>query len=156
MARSTSEISNSDVGQTSGQWVKPKKIRVGLPSRFLSVTVSPAWSVSWNGPPIAAGAGTPRTPPSVHNIRRSPITRLPAKAETITSGRAAVRSMLIFPSVRSETGRETGGDHLEEDRRPVLEPEPQRTQEQGGRLRASRNEVANSCGVENGGAMARF
>src|SRR4249919_1304689 len=35
-----------DVCPTSGQWVKPKKISVGLPFKFFSVTAWPAWSVS--------------------------------------------------------------------------------------------------------------
>jgi hypothetical protein len=92
IARSTSEISNSEVGQTSGQWVKPKKIKVGRPSRFLSVTVWPLVSVSWNGPPMAAGTATLRRPPNAHSITSRPTTRLALKAPTMTSGRV-VRSM---------------------------------------------------------------
>ncbi len=42
ITRRISDISNSAVGQTSGQWVKPKKMIVGLPCRFLSLTVWPA------------------------------------------------------------------------------------------------------------------
>ena len=39
---STSETSNSVVGQMSGQCVKPKKTRNGLPLRDASVTVLPS------------------------------------------------------------------------------------------------------------------
>ena len=42
--RRTSRASVS--GHTSGQWVNPKKISVGLPFKFCSVTAWPAWSVS--------------------------------------------------------------------------------------------------------------
>src|SRR4051794_27223169 len=121
IARSTSDISNSEVGQTSGQWVKPKKISVGLPLRLPSVTTWPAWLVSWNGPPIAAGAVTLRKPPSAHSMITSPTTRLPAKAAKITSGRV-VRSMMEFPLAGSEAGRDAGGDHLEKHRGAVVEP----------------------------------
>src|ERR1700740_446760 len=122
MARSTSDISNSDVGQTSGQWVKPKKIRVGRPCRLFSVTVAPLWSVSWKGPPIATGVATPLTPPSAQNIRSSPTTRLPPKADAITSGRG-VRSIsnFLFPS-GSEAAGDAGRDGLEKHRGPVAEP----------------------------------
>ena len=87
IARSTSEISNSEVGQTSGQWVKPKKIRVGRPFRFFSVTAWPDWSVSWNGPPIAAGAATFLRSPMSQVISKSPMARLAAKAAMMTTGR---------------------------------------------------------------------
>src|SRR5712671_7078398 len=130
IARSTSEISNSEVGHTSGQWVKPKKISVGRPCIFFSVTVWPAWSVSWNGPPIAAGAATFRNPPSAHSISIRPTTRLPANAATMTSGRA-VRSIMKFPCVGSEAGGDAGRNHLEEDRRPVMKPKPQRREQDG-------------------------
>ena len=84
------------VGQTSGQWVKPKKIRVGWPCMFFSVTVWPPWSVSWNGPPMAAGVATLFRPPNAHSISSRPTTRLAEKAPTMTSGRA-VRSIMKFP-----------------------------------------------------------
>src|SRR5712671_6961455 len=125
IARSTSEISNSEVGQMSGQWVKPKKISVGRPCRFFSVTVWPAWSVSRKGPPITAGAATFRKPPSAHSISTRPTKRLPANAATMTSGRV-VRSILKFPVVRSEAGGDAGRNHLKEDRRPVMKPQHQR------------------------------
>src|ERR1700757_1231075 len=128
IARRISEISNSEVGQTSGQWVKPKKIRVGWPCRSFSVTVAPLWSVSWNGPPIAAGAVTPRTPPMPHSTTSSPINRLAVKAVTITSGRAAVRS--IGKSPVSEAACEAGGDGLEEHRGAVMDPQRERRREQ--------------------------
>src|ERR1700712_3827058 len=120
IARSTSEISNSEVGHTSGQCVKPKKISVGFPCRFFSVTVCPAWSVSRNGPPIAAGAVTPRKPPSNHSTTTSPTTRLEANAATTTSGRV-VRS--IIDSLSSETGGDARGDHLEKDCGSVVDPQ---------------------------------
>src|SRR3954452_11519857 len=128
IAFSTSEISNSEVGQTSGQWVKPKKIRVGLPLRFWSVTVWPAWSVNWNGPPIAAGAVTLRRPPIAHSISTRPTTRLPAKAAKITSGRV-VRSIPTFPYAGSEAGRDAGGDHFKEHRGAVVEPQCRRARQ---------------------------
>ena len=74
--------------------MKPKKTRLGLPCRFFSVTVAPLWSVNWNGPPIAAGAVTPRTPPIAHSITNRPISRLAVKAVTMTSVRlVATRSI---------------------------------------------------------------
>src|SRR6478736_4123620 len=127
IAFSTSEISNSEVGQTSGQWVKPKKISVGLPFRFCSVTACPAWSVSWNGPPIAAGAVTVFRPPIAHSMITSPTTRLAAKAAIITSGRI-VRSIIDFLFAVSEAGRDAGGDHLEKHRGAVMEPQCRRAE----------------------------
>src|SRR6202012_5234132 len=115
-----SDISNRAVGQTSGQWVKPKKIRLGLPRKFFSVTVAPLWPASGNGPPIAAGAVTPFTPPIAHSITSSPTSRLAVKAVTMTSVRlAATRSILLT----SEAGGETRRDHLEEHGGAVVEPE---------------------------------
>src|SRR4051795_759959 len=49
-----SEMSNSVVGQTSGQCVKPKKTSDGRPLRSRSLIGLPFWSVRLNGPPIAA------------------------------------------------------------------------------------------------------
>src|SRR5258708_9746512 len=134
-ALSPAEISNGDVGQTSGQGGKPKKISVGRPCRLLSVTTWPAWSVNWKGPPIAAGAATCRKPPSAHSISTSPTTRLPAKAATMTSGRVVrsiIRSVMKFPVAGSEAGGDARRDHLEKDRRAVMEPERQRTEQNGG------------------------
>src|SRR5688572_14445566 len=123
IARSTSEISNSEVGQTSGQWVKPKKIRVGRPLRFWSVTVWPAWSVSWNGPPIAAGAATFFSPPVSHIISSRPTARLAAKAPIITRGRIARSITKILNSLwGSEAGRDAGRNHLEEHGGAVVNP----------------------------------
>src|SRR5215468_9628444 len=87
--------------------------------------VAPLWSVSWNGPPIATGVATPRTPPSTQNMRRSPITRLAPKADAITSGRA-IRSILIFPPARSEAASNAGHDRLEKHRSPIAEPHRER------------------------------
>src|SRR5215204_2447661 len=131
IAFSTSEISNSEVGQTSGQWVKPKKIRVGRPLRFWSVTVRPAWSVSWNGPPIAAGAVTFFRPPIAHIIRSRPTARLAAKAPIITRGRVA-RSIQEFLNAALEAGGDAGGDHLEEHRGPVVKPQRRRAKQDQG------------------------
>src|SRR5260370_6903417 len=99
-------------------------MRVGRHCKFFSVTVWPAWSVSWNGPPIAAGAATFRNPPSAHSISTRPTRRLPANAATMTSGRV-VRSILKFPCVESEAGRDAGRHHLEEHRTPVIKPHHQ-------------------------------
>src|SRR5436305_8366799 len=95
-----------------------------------SVTVWPAWSVSWNGPPIAAGAATCRKPPRAHNISTRPTTRLPANAPTMTRGRV-VRSIMKFPVAMSEAGRDAGGDHFEKHRRPIMEPQHQRAKQDG-------------------------
>src|SRR3954462_13757443 len=58
VARSSSESSNSFVGQMSGQRVKPKKTRCGAPRKSRSVALRPFWSTSSNGPPtFAAPAG---------------------------------------------------------------------------------------------------
>src|SRR5665811_2121856 len=114
----------------SGQWVKPKKISVGRPCRLFSVTAWPVWSVSWNGPPIAAGAATFRNPPSAHSISTRPTTRLPANAATMTSGRV-VRS-IMKSLVQSEAGGDAGCDHLEEDRGAVMKPEHQCADRAGG------------------------
>src|SRR5262245_22884143 len=118
MARSTSEISNSEVGQTSGQWVKPKKIRVGRHFRFCSVTGWPDWSVSRKGPPIAAGAAIFFKSPISQVISKRPMARLAAKAAMMTTGRLS-RSI----KTSSETGRDARGDHLEEHRCAVIRPE---------------------------------
>src|SRR6201995_1112812 len=127
-----SDISNRAVGQTSGQWVKPKKTRLGLPCRFFSVTVAPLWSVSWNGPPIAAGAVPPGTPPVAHKNARSPISRLAVNAVTMTSVRlVATRSM----SLTSEAGGEARRDHLEEPGRAVAEPERETREHDDGEQR---------------------
>src|SRR5258708_16030631 len=112
----------------SGQRVKPKKISVGRPCIFFSVTVWPAWSVNRNGPPIAAGAATCRNHHSAHSISTGPTTRLAAKAATITSGRA-VRSIMKFPRSGSEAGRDAGRNHLVEDRRAVMKPQRQRAEQ---------------------------
>src|ERR1700744_2898936 len=109
----------------SGQWVKPKKISDGRPTKFFSVTVWPLWSVSWNGPPMAAGAATLRNPPNAHSITSRPTTRLALKAPTMTSGRV-VRSILNSFKIPSEAGGDAGHDGLEKSRRPVVEPEHQR------------------------------
>src|SRR5262245_2061434 len=118
-ARSTSEISNNEVGQTSGQWVKPKKIRLGRPFRFFSVTGWPDWSASWNGPPIAAGVATFLKSPISQVIRSSPTARLKAKAAMMTTGRLS-RCMGL---TSSEAGGDAGSDHLEKHRRAVINPE---------------------------------
>src|ERR1700722_9550103 len=89
--------------------------------------VCPVWSVNWNGPPIADGAVTCRSPPSAHSISTSPTARLPAKAAIMTRGRV-VRSIMKFPFAGSEAGGDAGGDHLEENRCSVVEPERQRAQ----------------------------
>ena len=47
-ASSHSEISDSVVGQTSGQWVKPKKTRLGRPASLSGPTVLPSWSTRVN------------------------------------------------------------------------------------------------------------
>src|ERR1700743_470380 len=100
-----------------------------------SVMVSPAWSVNWNGPPIAAGTATWRKPPITQSIRTSPTTRLPANAPTITSGR--VRSIIQIPDL--ETCGEAGRDHLKENRRSIARPQHQRRdQNHGPEPRASR------------------
>src|SRR3954452_11970741 len=122
IARSTSEISNSEVGHTSGQCVKPKKIKVGLPCRSFSVTVCPVWSTSWNGPPMAAGAVTLRKPPSIHNSTTSTTSRLLANAATMTSGRV-VRSITTTFRIGSEARGKARGDHLEEHGRAVADPQ---------------------------------
>ena len=43
-------------GQTSGQWVKPKKTSDLWPLRLSSVVGEPVWEVRWNGPPMASDA----------------------------------------------------------------------------------------------------
>src|SRR6202035_1891212 len=78
---------------------------------------------------MAAGAATFFNPPSVHSISSRPTARLPANAATMTSGRV-VRSIMKFLRGGSEAGRDAGGNGLEEDRRPVMEPEPQRAEQQ--------------------------
>ena len=44
-------ISNSVVGQISGQLVKPKNSAVGWPRKAASVISAPFWSTSVNGAP---------------------------------------------------------------------------------------------------------
>src|SRR5579864_323971 len=85
--------------------------------------------MSWNGPPIAAGAVACRKPPMTHSIRTSPTTRLPANAPMTTSGRA-VRSIIQIPI--SEARGEAGSDHLEEDRASVSGPQDKRCDQQHG------------------------
>src|SRR6476659_3229010 len=79
---------------------------------------------------MAAGAATFRSPPIIHNIRTRPTSRLPANAATITSGRM-VRSILNSPIFGSETGRDAGRDHFEEDRGPVVKPQDQCAEQKG-------------------------
>ena len=108
IARSTSEISNRAVGQTSGQRVKPKKISVGLPFRLCSVTDWPFWSVSRNGPPIEEGGVTFESPPNSHITTRRPIARLPANAAKITRGRLVFAVMALAPDAGPEVGAGRG------------------------------------------------
>jgi hypothetical protein len=128
IAFSTSEISNSEVGQTSGQWVKPKKISVGRPCMdFFGHGLTGLVGQLERAADRGRGRHI-RNPPSAHSIRTSPTTRLPAKAPIMTSGRV-VRSIMEF-LVTLVTGSEAGGepdaDHLEEDRRSVVEPQRER------------------------------
>ena len=76
--------------------MKPKKISVGRPFRFLSVTAWPDWSVSWNGPPIAAGVAIFFRSPISQVISSSPMARLAAKAVMMTTGRLS-RSIQQLP-----------------------------------------------------------
>src|ERR1700689_3149825 len=80
---------------------------------------------------MAAGVATLFRPPNVHSSSTSPITRVAEKAPTMTSGRV-VRSIMKFPEIlmRSEAGGDAGGNGLEEHRRPVVEPEPERAEQQ--------------------------
>src|SRR3954466_58634 len=82
---------------------------------------------------MAAGAVTLRRPPIAHSMITSPTTRLVAKAAIITSGRI-VRSIVGFLFAESEAGRDAGGDHLEEHRGAVMEPQCRRA-EHGQRAR---------------------
>src|SRR5262249_52082519 len=79
----------------------------------------PDWSDSWNGPPIAAGAAIFLKSPISQVISKRPMARLAAKAAMMTTGRLS-RSIKL---TSSEAGRDAGGDHLEEHRRAVINPE---------------------------------
>jgi hypothetical protein len=120
IAFKTSDISNSAVGQTSGQWVKPKKITVGRPFIFFSVTVWPACrSIEGTADRGRCGDGAQASHRPQH--QHEPDQQAGSKGREITSGRA-VRGIMNFLS-RSEAGRDAGGDHLKEHRGPVMEPE---------------------------------
>src|SRR5258708_8982655 len=80
---------------------------------------------------MAAGAATLRNPPMVHSISTSPTSRLPPNAATMTSGRV-VLSIVKFPRSGSEAGADAGRQHLEEDRCPIMEPQRQRAEQNGG------------------------
>src|ERR1700751_4314736 len=124
---STSEISNSAGGQTSGQWVKPKNTRYGCPRKSLSVTVRPSWSTRLNGPPIAAapalGNGSrPLTSSTTSTIEATPA-RKPASMSTIWAVRAFIGSA-------SEARLQPGDAHLVEHRAAVIDPQRARRGDQ--------------------------
>ena len=93
-----SEMSNNAVGQTSGQCVKPKKTSEGRPLRSRSVIGLPFWSVSLNGPPIAAlvlandSGPRPVTISTTVKQRMSPA----RKAERMSSKRVVRGSMVLI------------------------------------------------------------
>src|SRR5690606_40261361 len=91
-AFSASDISHSVVGQTSGQWVKPKKTANGSPFRSESESFVPDCVVSVNGPPILAEAtDTKSLPPA-------------AKAQTTMATRSATAaSVAEMASLRRHT-----------------------------------------------------
>src|SRR5947208_4194004 len=126
-ARKISETSNSAVGHTSGQWVKPKNTRNGWPLKSWSVIVLPFWSVSRNGPPIAEGAAMIGAPPRSVTSRTTEKHRIsPATKAERTSSRRVVRGFISKLSLGLETRRDAGRDDLEEHRRAVVRPQPQR------------------------------
>src|SRR5262249_43999594 len=117
---STSEISNSEVGQTSGQWVKPKNTRNGCPRKSLSVTVRPFWSVRLNGPPIAAAPALGIGSRPLTRITTSTIEATPARKPASMSRIWAVRA---FMGGASEASLQPGDDDLEEHRTAVIDPQ---------------------------------
>src|SRR6202049_3287122 len=114
--RSTSDISNSAVGQMSGQWVKPKNTRNGLPRKSASVRWRPSWSSRRNGPPTAAGGGWPE---GGRNTTTAAIAAAPATKAAST----ARRRRFAFMNRPSETVGDAGRDHVEEHRGAELRPQ---------------------------------
>src|SRR5437764_4101274 len=131
--RMISEISNSAVGHTSGQWVKPKKTRNGRPRKSRSVTVTPSWSISRNGPPMAAVCCTPGTGVRPVTSKTTPKQNTsPAQKAPSTSKRRMLRGLIMEADldVCSETGHKPGDDHLVKHRRAVMGPQRHRSREQ--------------------------
>src|ERR1700674_2423870 len=114
--RSTSDISNSAVGQMSGQWVKPKNTRNGLPRKSASVTRRPSWSRRRNGPPTAdgcvcAGGNATTTTAAI------------AAAPAAKAASTAIRRRFAFIDRPSQAVGDAGRDHVEEHGRADLRPE---------------------------------
>src|SRR5262249_47839785 len=126
-ARRISEISNSAVGQTSGQWVKPKNTRNGRPLRSWSVIGLPSWSISRNGPPILAAAlmtGAGLRPVTIRMTVKK--TTSPARnAERMRSTRDV--AVFIGHSSASETEGQAREDHLVEHRGSIVGPQRRRS-----------------------------
>src|ERR1700680_3758030 len=114
--RSTSDISNSAVGQMSGQWVKPKNTRNGLPRKSASVLWRPSWSSRRNGPPTVDGCVCP-------GGSAITTTAAIAAAPATKAASTAIRRRFAFMNWPSQTVGDASRDHVEEHR--GAEPRPQ-------------------------------
>src|SRR5579863_3703287 len=121
----TSEMSNRVVGQMSGQWVKPKNTSEGWPLRSCSVTVRPSWSVSRNGPPIAAACW-----PLGASTRPLPMRMAPSEARNPARKARRISEMRTCLLMASKTGSDPGEDHFIEHRGTVVCPKGNRAAEQ--------------------------
>src|SRR3954468_23614097 len=143
-ARKISETSNSVVGHTSGQWVKPKNTRNGSPLKSCSVIGLSFCSTTLNRPPTvetATGAGVrPVTMKIAAENSTSPATKAPS-----ASKRRAVRGV-IDDSRLAETGDQPGADHLEKNGGAVMRPQ---------RHGAGQHETQRPCRDHDSGAAWR-
>src|SRR5262249_51357704 len=109
-ARKISETSNRVVGQTSGQWVKPKNTRNGRPFKSSAVTTCPFRSVSVKGQPMAAiccATGDDGRPVTIRTM--------PKQSTSPARNAAIVRRMRVLRAVISDSAAwrersQAGGD----------------------------------------------
>src|SRR3954468_8288272 len=142
--RKISDTSNSVVGQTSGQWVKPKNTRNGWPLKSCSVIGLLFWSTSLNGPPTADAAIGVGARPVTMKITAENSTNPATKAPSASSRRA--ERGVIDDSRLAETGDHSGTDRLEKNRGAVVRPQ---------RDSAGQHEAQRTCRQRHGGAARR-
>src|SRR5262249_40845280 len=129
-ARKISETSNRVVGQTSGQWVKPKNTRNGRPFKSWSVTIAPFGSVSWTGPPMAAiccATGDDSRPVTIRATPKQSTS--PARNAAVITRMRVLRAVMSDPAAcheRSQAGGDPCDDHLVEHCGAIVGPERHR------------------------------
>src|SRR5829696_8873637 len=123
VARSTSEISNSFVGHTSGQCVKPKNTRKGTPRTSRCVTVLPSCETSAKGPPTAEGLVSCPAGLSVRTSAATSTARPMKRPISGTISRSARLDMRLETELGSETPGQSGEHGVPKDRRAMPAPE---------------------------------